>query len=84
MIKQLPFEDYSAVIVAGDDELIHEVVNGMLMRQDNMRIPLGFLPSNKTNDIAKGLHITDIDDALNFIKKGHIVSMDVTKILIDV
>ena len=46
MIKDMEnLGDYNLICVAGDDNTFQEVVNGMLAREDGVKLPLGFLPN---------------------------------------
>ena len=37
--------EYDGVVVVGGDGLFHDVVNGMLAREDRLRIAVGIIPS---------------------------------------
>ena len=41
---------YSAILVVGGDGSFHEVFNGMLMRKDRLRLPIGLIPNGSGND----------------------------------
>lgn len=48
--------DYDAVVAAGGDGTLNEVISG-LMRLES-RPPLGYMPQGSTNDFASSLHIS--------------------------
>lgn len=79
----LEIDQYSAIIAAGGDGTIHEVVNGMLHRPDKKKIPIALIPNGTGNDLCAGLTIKDIDTALDYIVKGDLFKMDAIKVLID-
>lgn len=55
LIAQENAANYDVVLCCGGDGTLNEVVNG-LMRLEN-RVPLGYLPSGSTNDLAATLGI---------------------------
>ena len=74
---------YSAIVAVGGDGTLHEVVNGMLHRKDQRKIPVAFIPNGSGNDVCKCLEIVDVDRALDYICKGDIIKIDTAKVLID-
>ena len=61
--------DYDVIVCRGGDGTLNETVNGV-MRLDK-RVPVGYIPSGSTNDLATTLGIpTDIKEATDFILKG--------------
>lgn len=65
----MDIDAYSALIIVGGDGSIHEVLNGMLHREDKKRLPVGFIPNGTGNDMCRGLGIRDYEVALNYITK---------------
>jgi diacylglycerol kinase family enzyme len=57
------------VIIVGGDGSIHEVLNGMLHREDKKRLPVAFIPNGTGNDMCYGINIKDVDVALSYIIK---------------
>jgi diacylglycerol kinase family enzyme len=51
--------DFSAIISCGGDGTAHEVVNGMLAREDGVRVPLGVIPNGSGNAFSSGLGMRD-------------------------
>lgn len=66
----LDIEAYSAIVASGGDGTVHEVVNGMLARDDKKRVPVGFIPNGSGNDICYNLEIRDIESAIKNIIRG--------------
>lgn len=54
-------KEFSAIIVYGGDGTLHEVINGMLMREDEVKKPIGILPGGTGNDTAHGLMINSYE-----------------------
>ena len=67
----------------GGDGTFHEVVNGMLHRQDKKQLPLAFIPNGTGNDVCKCFKIKDVETALNFGKARNTIKIDVFKALLD-
>jgi len=70
--------DYEVIIAAGGDGTIHEVVNGLMQKEQ--RPILGILPGGTANDIARSLQIPlNLLEACNFLKSESIQSIEVGK-----
>lgn len=83
MAREFEIDGYSALIAVGGDGTIHEVINGLMWRQDGKRIPLGFIPNGTGNDICLDMKILDYQTALKFIVAGDLIKNDLSKVLID-
>ena len=71
--------DYSAVVVAGGDGTINEVITGMM--DAHLDIPLGILPVGTGNDLAYSLGLTaDCHALAQRIKQGDVRPMDIGEI----
>ncbi len=55
-IKNLP-DGYDLVVCSGGDGTLDEVVTGMMKRQPERRVPIGYIPAGTTNDFARSLEI---------------------------
>jgi len=84
-VMNMDLENCAAIVLVGGDGTMHEGVNGMMRREDGKRVPMGMLPNGSGDDTAGGLGIeyNDIDRALSYIVKGHVIKTDVIEILID-
>ena len=69
--------EYSALIAVGGDGTMHEVANGLLMREDKKRVPFGCIPNGSGDDFCASLTILNVDRALDFIVKGDIIKLDI-------
>ena len=54
-VKDMDIGKYSAVIAVGGDGIIHEVINGMMRREDRKKVPIGLVPNGSGNDACGGL-----------------------------
>ena len=81
--QTIDLDKYSALVAVGGDGTFHEVVNGMLHRFDMMKIPVAFIPNGSGNDALRGLSVFDVNQALDYIVKGDVIKLDLTRILLD-
>ena len=76
-------EKYSVLCATGGDGTYHEVINGMLSRQDGKKIPIALLPNGSGNDLCNALGIWSLDHALDYICKGEAIPLDSCRVLCD-
>lgn len=70
--------DYDIVVCSGGDGTLDEVVTGMMKRDKEDRIPIGYIPTGTTNDFANSLHISrDIMEAADIAVHGKPFACDV-------
>lgn len=81
--ETIDLDKYSALVAVGGDGTYHEVVNGMLHRSDKKRIPIGFIPNGSGNDTLRSLWVTDPAKALDYIVKGDLLKVDITRVMFD-
>ncbi|MGM0501181.1 MAG: YegS/Rv2252/BmrU family lipid kinase, partial [Bacillota bacterium] len=71
--------DADAVVVAGGDGSVNEIINGMM--KYNIDLPLGVLPAGTANDFACHLNIpNDIGQALDVITEENIRAIDLGQV----
>ena len=72
--------EFDMVVCSGGDGTLDEVVTGMMQRQEEDRIPIGYIPTGTTNDFASSLDISrDILNAANTAVHGKPFGCDVGK-----
>ncbi len=77
--------DYDIVVCSGGDGTLDEVVTGMMKRDKEDRIPIGYIPTGTTNDFANSLHISrDIMEAADTAVHGRPFACDVGRFNKDV
>ena len=81
--KDLDLNKYSVLCCSGGDGSYHEVVNGMLNREDKVKIPVAFIPNGSGNNLCRALGIMNLDDALNYLLKGECIKIDTVRVLVD-
>lgn len=78
-------KDYDIVVCSGGDGTLDEVVTGMMKRDKEDRIPIGYIPTGTTNDFANSLHISrDIMEAADAAVHGKPFACDVGRFNKDV
>lgn len=76
---------YEMVVCSGGDGTLDEVVTGMMKRDKEDRIPIGYIPTGTTNDFANSLHISrDIMEAADTAVHGKPFACDVGRFNKDV
>ena len=76
---------YDIVVCSGGDGTLDEVVTGMMKRDKDERIPIGYIPTGTTNDFASSLHISrDIMEAADTVVHGKPFACDVGRFNKDV
>jgi len=80
IIQNLDFNNKDAILVLGGDGTMHEVINGMLNRKDNAKIPIGNLPTGSGNSLLYDLGKHNVIDTLNKILKHKIKKIDILEV----
>lgn len=71
-------DGYDRIVCSGGDGTLDEVVTGMMKRDKEHRIPIGYIPTGTTNDFASSLHISrDILEAADTTVHGKSFACDV-------
>jgi len=80
MINSLPFDGYDGFCAIGGDGTMHELVNGMLTRQDKKKIPLGLITGGTGNSFMHDLNCLDPVVAAKRIVQNRLRKLDVAKV----
>ena len=70
LANQLDLNEYDGFIAIGGDGTLHEIVNGMLTRDDGFMIPIGMIPGGSGNSYMHDLGLTSPIEATNAIVRG--------------
>ena len=81
--KDLDIDKYSVLVAAGGDGTYHEVINGMLARDDKRKIPIAVIPNGSGNDLCSAIGVWTLDHALDYICKGECTAIDTVRCLLD-
>jgi len=79
----LNFQGYHGLCVIGGDGTMHEVINGMLSRKDNGRIPIGLITGGTGNSFMHDINCLDPVKAAENIIKGRVRAIDIAKVKAD-
>ena len=74
-------EGVTGVAVIGGDGTLHEVVNGLCQRSDQLRPPLGLIPCGTGNTVAAQFGIVDAQDAVQRILHGRTSPLDLMHVV---
>ncbi len=72
--------DVSGICILGGDGTVHQVVNGMLSREDNVKLPIGIIPAGTGNSFMHDIGVLNPEQAVKNIIKQKIRFIDVAKI----
>lgn len=81
IMKAVKLRSYDAVVAAGGDGTLFEVINGYYQNRSRKKIPLGILPVGTGNAVARDLelHVSKWKDAVKIISENKTRKMDVGK-----
>ena len=80
LVRSCDVAKYDSVCAVGGDGTLYEVLNGMLTRDDNMKIPIGLIPGGTGNSFMKTVDCLDPVDAINKILNNMPMSIDVMQV----
>lgn len=80
IVNKVQLNDYDFILVLGGDGTMHEVIDGMLNRDDHSNIPIGLLPTGSGNSLLHDRGNTDIETSLQKILEYKITNIDVLKV----
>ncbi len=78
--KNLDLQHLDGICVVGGDGTFHEVVNGLMQRDDSLSVPLGIIPAGTGNSLAQHLQCHDPIEAVRRIVAGLSQSLDVVRV----
>ena len=80
IIKSIDLLNFNAILVLGGDGTMHEVINGLLKREDGINLPIGNIPTGSGNSLLYDLGKFDIKDTINIILKNKIRKIDILEL----
>ena len=83
IVQTMDFDTINAILVVGGDGTLNEVVNGMLNRNDNLKLPIGIIPGGSGNSFAADLNMYDPIHAAKKICSFNTKSVDVLELEMD-
>jgi len=80
LAQSLDLNGYAGFLPIGGDGTMHEVVNGILSRADNKRIPIGLITGGTGNSFMHDLDLLDPIEAAKVVVNGKIQSIDIASL----
>ena len=78
--NKLPYAGYDGLCAIGGDGTMHEVINGMLKREDNATLPIGLLTGGTGNAFMHDINCLDPLESARRIVNGELRPMDIAKV----
>ena len=78
--NELNFFGYDGLCVIGGDGTMHEIINGMLWREDKLTIPIGLVTGGTGNSLMHDLDCLAPKDCAKRIVKNNLRPIDIMKI----
>ena len=78
--NSLDFEHMDAICAIGGDGTMYEIINGMLKRKDNKKLPIGLITGGTGNSFMHDLDCLDPLDAAKRIVSGRLRPVDIVKV----
>ncbi len=80
MANTLDFDGYDGFCAIGGDGTMHEVVNGMLSREDKKKIPIGLITGGTGNSFMHDINCLDPVVAAKRIVTGRLRDIDIAEV----
>ena len=78
--KEFDITKYNGMVIIGGDGTFHEVVNGILNRGDQKKIPIGIIPAGSGNSFMQDLDLVDPVKAVQLIISNQTRLIDVMRL----
>ena len=79
--QELDLEEVCGLCQIGGDGTFHELVNGLLSREDGKKVPLGYIPGGTGNSFMYDLECLEPLEAIKRIIKGETKQIDVVEVM---
>ena len=83
LARTIDLDGYDGVCLVGGDGTIHEVVGGLMRRDEPVPTPLGVIPGGTGNSVFEHLHCTEPLEAARRIVAGNTQPLDVVRVTTD-
>lgn len=80
LAKTLPYEGYDGLCVIGGDGTMHEIINGMMKRDDGARLPIGLIAGGTGNSFMHDVDALDPEVAALRILTGRRRKVDIAHV----
>ena len=80
LAKTLDFDGFDGLCALGGDGTMHEMVNGLLCREDGQEIPLGILPAGTGNSYLYDRDMLDLEVVTQKIAQNQPTAIDILEV----
>ena len=80
IIESIDLLDFNAILVLGGDGTMHEVINGLLNREDKINLPIGNIPTGSGNSLLYDLGKFNIRESIDIIFKNETRKIDILEL----
>ncbi|MBN1927453.1 MAG: diacylglycerol kinase family lipid kinase [Prolixibacteraceae bacterium] len=80
LANTISYDGYDALCVIGGDGTMHEIVNGMLKRDDKKKLPIGLIPGGTGNSFMHDVDALDPEVAVLRILTGRLRPVDIAHV----
>jgi sphingosine kinase len=80
LARSVPLHEYDGLCALGGDGTLHEILNGLLTREDGLRLPVGMIPGGTGNALLSEFDCLDPLKAVQRIIQHRPRSLDVLRV----
>ena len=81
IVQKSAISKYFSIVIMGGDGSFHEAINGMMNRNDSMKIPIGIIPNGSGNSLCRDLNLLNPLAAARAIANNQRINIDIAKII---
>ena len=81
--RAMEIEEFESICLVGGDGTMHETINGMWLRSDHRRLPIGLIPAGTGNSLMNDFQCLDPIEATKWIVKGYTKKIDLAEIAME-
>ena len=82
LAKSLDFDGFDGICPIGGDGTMHEIINGMMLREDNKKIPIGLITGGTGNSFMHDLNLLDPIESAKAVIDGKKQAIDIVDLRI--
>lgn len=83
LARALDLDGADGIITIGGDGTLHEVINGLMTREDGKKVPVGAIPGGSGNSFLYGLDIKTPADGVQALRRGMTRKIDIARVSFD-
>ncbi|MDB4665199.1 diacylglycerol kinase family lipid kinase [Verrucomicrobia bacterium] len=83
LVRTIPLNSNDCVCGIGGDGTMHEIINGMMQRPENRRVPVSLIPGGTGNSFMEDAQLLDVSKALEVILKNQRKRIDLLEVRLD-